>query len=108
MLSRRSDRVPTVLLAAEGLRPKASGIGRVARLTARVLAEQQAQGRVRARALALNDADPIRDLGLPVQVCSGSRARFVLECARAAVECTHFLYDATSVARAHPAWFYPA
>jgi phosphatidyl-myo-inositol dimannoside synthase len=108
MLAKRSDRTPTVLLAAEGLRPKASGIGRVARLTAKVLAEQHAQGRLRARALALNDTTATGDLGLPVQVCAGSRARFVLECARAAVECSHFLHDATSVARAHPKWFYPS
>jgi phosphatidylinositol alpha-1,6-mannosyltransferase len=100
-------KVPSVLLAAEGLMPKASGIGRVARLVAKVLAEEQHKGRLHVRALALNDDVRAADLGIRVQVCGGSRRRFVLACAAAAIDCSHYIHDAVSVARAQPHWLWP-
>jgi phosphatidylinositol alpha-1,6-mannosyltransferase len=95
------------MLAAEGLMPKASGIGRVARLVAKVLAEEQHKGRLHVRALTLNDDVRAADLGIRVRCCGGSRARFVLECAAAAVDCSHYVHDAVSVARAQPHWLWP-
>jgi phosphatidylinositol alpha-1,6-mannosyltransferase len=99
--------VPRVLLAAESLQPRASGIGRVARLTARVLAERARRGEVQFRALALNDEAPATDLDTSITACRGSRVRFVLECQRAALDCTHFIYDFAGMARAHPFWARP-
>ena len=95
---------PVVLLAAEGLSPKASGIGRVARLVTKVLVELAERGRISLRALTLNDPSDSAELGVAVQSCRGSRARFLFECTRAALDCSHFIYDAVSVARAHPRW----
>lgn len=102
-----SRSAPRVLLVAESLRPIASGIGRVARLTTRVLAEYAARGAITLRALSLSDAPGGCDLPVAVRACSGSRARFVLECQRAALDCTHFIYDFAGMARAHPTWIWP-
>lgn len=98
--------LPRVLLAAESLGQGANGIGRVARLTAKVLAEQARAGALEVRAIALRDETP-PDLDLPVTVFRGSRARFVVECQRAALRCTHFVYDFAGMARAHPRWMRP-
>jgi phosphatidylinositol alpha-1,6-mannosyltransferase len=98
---------PVVLLAAEGLDPKASGIGRVARLVAKVMAEEAERGRLVLRVLTLTDPSDANDLGVLRKSCRGSRARFVFECTRAAIDCSHFVYDAVSVARAHPHWLWP-
>lgn len=105
--SQRTKKRPVVLLAAEGLQPKASGIGRVARLVARVLVEEAQRGRLELRALTLNDPSGANALGLAAESCGGSRIRFLFECTRAALDCSHFVYDAVSVARAHPHWFRP-
>ena len=72
-------RLPRVMLAAESLRPGASGIGRVARLVARVLADEARAGRLQAHALALNDPEPVTDLRLEVRSARGSRPRFVAQ-----------------------------
>jgi phosphatidyl-myo-inositol dimannoside synthase len=98
---------PVVLLAAEGLEPKASGIGRVARLMAKVLTEQAQLGRLELRALTLSDPGDDNDFGLAARSCRGSQLRFLLENMRAARDCSHFIYDAVSVARAHPHWLPP-
>jgi phosphatidylinositol alpha-1,6-mannosyltransferase len=90
------------VVAAESLQAAASGIGRVARLTLKVLAEQAQAGRIALRAIALSDESPVRDWGVPVTACRGSRARFVVECQRAALDATHFIYDFAGMARAHP------
>jgi phosphatidylinositol alpha-1,6-mannosyltransferase len=99
--------VPRVLLAADSLLPSANGIGRVARLSARVLADLAGRGELQARAIALSDSIAAADLGLPVTSFQGSRARFVLACQSAAVSCTHFVYDFAGMARAHPRWMRP-
>ena len=93
---------PKVVLAAESLQRGASGIARVARLMARVIAEEVRAGRVVAQALALNDAQPAHDLGLPVATARGSRVRFVA--ALHALAATHdaCVYDFAGIARAHP------
>jgi phosphatidylinositol alpha-1,6-mannosyltransferase len=94
--------VPKVLLAAESLRRGASGIARVARLMARVLAEESRAGRLHAHAIALNDATPATDLGIPVQTAAGSRVRFVAEVQAGAFSSDAVLYDFAGMARAHP------
>lgn len=99
--------VPRVLLAADSLLPSANGIGRVARLTARVLAELAGRGELQARAIALSDDTGASDLGLPISVYRGARSGFVLACQRAALSCTHFIYDFAGMARAHPRWMRP-
>lgn len=98
---------PRVFIAADSFLPIASGIGRVARLTGKLLGEVAAQQNLQVQALALSDARPAVDLGITVQACAGSRARFVLECQRAALTSTHFVYDFAGMARAHPWWFRP-
>jgi phosphatidylinositol alpha-1,6-mannosyltransferase len=95
-------RLPRVMLAAESLRRGASGIGRVARLVARVLADEVRAGRLEAHALALNDPGPVTDLGLEVRTARGSRPRFVAEVHAAAARSDAFIYDFAGMARAHP------
>jgi phosphatidylinositol alpha-1,6-mannosyltransferase len=98
---------PRVLLATDSLLPSANGIGRVARLTARVLADLAHRGELQARAISLSDDRAATDLGLPIKAFHGSRARFVLACQTAALGCTHFVYDFAGMARAHPRWMRP-
>ena len=92
---------PRLLLAVESLEPGRGGICRVARLMARVLAEEQAAGRLGASAIALADRDVDPSLDIHVRPAGGSRGRFVLDVQRAAFTHTHFAYDSASMARAH-------
>lgn len=94
--------IPSVLLAAESLAPGNGGICRVARLMARVLAKEHAQGRIRVEALALSDAK--QSVGLwpfPVTTCNRSRLRFVWEVQKARWRQSHVIYDFAGIARAH-------
>lgn len=68
---------------------------------ARVIAEEAADGRIEAEALVLR-GDEGGDLGLRVTTASGSRLRFVAAIHRAALTSSHFVYDFTGIARAHP------
>ncbi|SRR5579883_67546 len=93
--------IPHVLVGAESLIAGNGGIARLARLTARVLAEEHAQNRLRVSAVTLCDPAPATDIGLPIRPMSGSRARFVWSVQKAALRCSHFLYDFLGMARAH-------
>jgi len=68
---------------------------------ARVIAEEAAAGRIDAEALTLR-GDEGGDLGLKITTASGSRPRFVAAVHRAALAGSHFVYDFTGIARAHP------
>lgn len=89
-----------VLLVADSFEQGANGIARVARLMARVLAEEIALGHVEGEAVALRGGGE----GLPIEVRSmrGSRIALVAAVHRAALTHSHFLYDFTGIARAHP------
>lgn len=90
-----------ICFATESLAAKDSGIGRVARLCARVIAEKVQQGECSMRLLALNDSESLPDWGEPTIPARGSRLRFVWEANQALLSCTHFLYDFLGMARAH-------
>jgi phosphatidylinositol alpha-1,6-mannosyltransferase len=90
------------MLGADSLARGASGIGRVARLTARVLGDEMRAGRLEAEAVVLSDAAAADDLGIPVRTVRGSRLKFAYELQRAALHCSHFIYDFCGIARAHP------
>jgi len=68
---------------------------------AKVLAEEEGRGRVDLQALTLSDAEPFADLGVHARTAGGSRRRYVLDIHRAALSCSHFLYDFLGMARAH-------
>ncbi|MHB1421802.1 MAG: glycosyltransferase family 4 protein [Gemmataceae bacterium] len=93
--------LPQVLMAAESLRAANSGIARLARLTARILAEECAEDRLHARAVTLSDSAPADGIGLPIRPMSGSRTRFVWNVQKASFRCSHFLYDFLGMSRAH-------
>jgi len=90
-----------VCLGAYSLRPGHGGIARVARLMARVLAEELAGQARPVRALTLGDADPVEDLGLPVRPARTSRLRFVAGALWAGLGCRHFLFDGCQLAQVH-------
>jgi len=90
-----------VFFGAESLSVGKGGIAQLARLTAKVLDEEVAAGRLDVRCLALNDRKPPDEFALQARVASGSRARFVYEVNKAAFSHSHFLYDALGMARAH-------
>ena len=90
-----------VMIGADSLERGASGIGRVARLMARVLAEEVRGGTLSAEGVALNDRTAPRDLGIPARTAQASRLRFVSSMLKASLTHTHFLYDFTGIARAH-------
>lgn len=91
-----------ILLATESLRPTSSGIGRVARLMAAVLAERARTQVLDVSALALNDPEPAADTGLVTRTAGGSRARYVAGVQLAALRSTHAIYDFAGMGRAHP------
>jgi phosphatidylinositol alpha-1,6-mannosyltransferase len=93
--------VPRVVLAVDSLAQTASGIARVARLMARVIVDEAAHGRIEAEALVLC-SDEGADLGIKITAAGGSRPRFVAAIHRAALTSSHFVYDFTGIARAHP------
>jgi phosphatidylinositol alpha-1,6-mannosyltransferase len=76
------------------------GIARVARLMARVLAEEAAAGLLRARALVFLDQS-VPDTPIPAWTARGGKVRFTWEVHKAALSADHFLYDHLGIARAH-------
>lgn len=91
-----------VTLGVESLLAGRGGICRVARLMALVLAEEVAEGRLKADAVALTDETSPPDVRLPVRCKNGSRVRFVADVWKAASRSSHFIYDFLGMARAHP------
>jgi phosphatidyl-myo-inositol dimannoside synthase len=90
-----------VCLSAESLSAGNGGICRVARLMAKVLAEEAAAGRLRANALVLSDRERPADAMLPTRIMRGSRGAFFVANQAAAVNHTHFIYDFLGLTRAH-------
>jgi phosphatidylinositol alpha-1,6-mannosyltransferase len=90
-----------LFLGAESLAGGNGGIARLARLTARVVGDEVAAGRLRARGLALGEPGGPAEFGFPVGTARRSRPRFLLEAHRAALACSHFQYDFLGMARAH-------
>lgn len=90
-----------LLLAAESLAAKNSGIGRVARLMAMILAERRAGSDVRLRGVGLSDRVD-HPLEWPwVTPCSGGRLEYVLRVQTDGRRAQSVLYDSLSMARAH-------
>lgn len=89
-----------VFLGSATLRAGNGGIARVARLMDRILAEEMAADRLKARAASYLDCN-LPDVRLPLKTACGSRLRFLGQVHKAALSSTHFLYDSISVARAH-------
>jgi phosphatidylinositol alpha-1,6-mannosyltransferase len=90
--------------------PGNGGICVVARLMARVMADQAAAGRLDARALMFGDSVATGDLGISVRTARSSRLRYVIANFAAARAATHFIYDWVGMARAHwrlPPWARP-
>ncbi|MGH8127395.1 MAG: glycosyltransferase family 4 protein [Gammaproteobacteria bacterium] len=91
-----------VLLAAESLAAKNSGIGRVARLMAQVLAEHAVESGVRMRGVSLSDRhDDALEWDLITTACAGSRLKYVACVQVTGVRSSSVFYDSLSMARAH-------
>ncbi|MFL5240830.1 MAG: glycosyltransferase family 4 protein [Gemmataceae bacterium] len=88
-----------LFLGAISLQPGTGGIARVARLMARVLAEEFAPNELPVRAHTLADGVVSGELGLPVTQSYGSRVRFSLQAMWAIRECQHYLYDGCQLAQ---------
>ena len=89
------------LLAAESVVAKSSGIGRVARLMAKVFSEICEEGGCRLRGVSLSDP---RNLALDwpwVHPCGGDRWRYVLQVQARGLVSRKIFYDSLSMARAH-------
>jgi hypothetical protein len=100
--SRRLQRTGTkVLLGAYSMLPGTGGISRVARLLAKVLSEQQQTDLIRLRGLTLGDGQVPADLDLPVALARGSKLLVSLRALRAALTCSHFMYDGCHLAQVH-------
>lgn len=95
---------PRILLAAERFAAGNSGIARVARLMARVLAEEARAGRLDVEGLSLSDAETPPGLDLPVTACGGSRLKFVSHTCRAAFRCSHLVFDFLGMCRSRGAF----
>jgi phosphatidylinositol alpha-1,6-mannosyltransferase len=83
------------------LMPGAGGIARVARLMARVLAEEAAQSGRPARALILGDDRSPADISLPAAVARHSRVWFTAQALKASLRCRHFVFDGCQLAQVH-------
>ncbi|MEO0882820.1 MAG: glycosyltransferase family 4 protein [Pseudomonadota bacterium] len=80
------------------LEPGRGGIGRVARMTAKSMAEEG----VRAEALSFLDAQPHHIGNIRTKAAKGSRLKYIGLCYQAERQCDTFLYDSVGMARAHP------
>ena len=78
-----------------------SGIGRVAWLIARVVAEEIQAGQLSARGIALSDAAAPPDFPIRVATADRSRLKYVAAVTWAQFTHTHFVYDFLGMARAH-------
>lgn len=76
------------------------GISRVARMSARALAEEGYD----VALLSLLDREPIALPGLQVRVCYGSKLLFTARNFVSTISSSAMLYDALGVSRAHPRW----
>ena len=90
-----------VFIGAESFAPKASGIGRVARLVAKVLGEEVRDGHLEVSGNALNDSQPSREFGFPLDSSQGSHWRFVRHSYAACLSRAACIYDHLGIARAH-------
>jgi len=95
------DPATRLSLAVTSLLPGHGGIARVARLMARVLADEADAGRVRLRAIGLYDEQAIGDLGVALVAARGSRLRFTVAVQAAALRSSHCLADSLAMVRAH-------
>ena len=89
------------MLAAESLAAKDSGIGRVARLMAKVLSEHLAEHRAALRGISLSD-EPGDLSEWPWAVsCAGNRLAYVLRLQARGLRASSMVYDSLSMARGH-------
>lgn len=96
---KRIENVPTMLLAADSLAPKNSGIGRVARLMARFLSDSLSVERWSSVSFA--DTSVFRWGNERSYSAAGSRLRYVWQVQRYGWTSDWVLYDSLSMARAH-------
>jgi phosphatidylinositol alpha-1,6-mannosyltransferase len=94
--------MPRVLLGAGSIDPGNGGICRVARLMAKVLAEERDAGRLDVTAEVYEDKTPTGQFGFPVRTANRSKAGFLLNVHRSAFSCSHAIYDSDGMARARP------
>jgi phosphatidylinositol alpha-1,6-mannosyltransferase len=90
-----------ILFGAMTLKAGAGGIARVARLMARVVAEEADQLGRRARVLVLGDDQVETDVPLPAALAGRSRLLFAARALRASLRCRHFIYDGCHLAQVH-------
>lgn len=92
-----------LFLGATLLAPGQGGIARVARMTARALAEKYANVEV----LSYLDKDEVEISGANVRSARGSRLAYLAQCHLAALRNSHCIYDSVGAARAHPRFGWP-
>ena len=93
--------IPRFFMGFESVRAGNGGVSRVARLMARVLAEEALAGRCTVDGVVLSDRTPSPGLGVQFQLAKGSRAKFVAAVSSALFSQTHFVYDCAGMARSH-------
>ena len=92
-------RRPRVFFGSALVAPGRGGIARVARMTARALAESGAE---RVEGLSYLDRRSIDVAGLRMRPAFGSKLLYALLAHRHGLRATHAIYDSVGVARAHP------
>lgn len=91
-----------IFIGAESFALKASGIGRVARLVAKVLGEElESRPDWVAHGCALNDTADNSEFGFPVAAANRSRLRFLRQSLASRVSHSAYIYDHLGLARAH-------
>ena len=89
-----------ILLAVHSLLPGNGGISRVARLTAKVLEQEMADGRLSAHAEVFSDPELVADIHLRMRTARGSRIRFLLAVRSAGLSHNKMMFDHLGMARA--------
>ncbi len=90
-----------IFLASQSLKAGNGGIARVARLMARVLAEEQENGRLSFQSLTFKDLTQPQDILSNGRLARGSKLRFIYEIQKATINHSHFIYDFLGMSRAH-------
>lgn len=90
-----------IVLGAISLEAGNGGIARVARLVARVLAEEQQTQLKKVDVLDFADRASPPDLGLPISLSGGSKLRFYFQAFRAAQASRYFIHDGCHLSQVH-------
>lgn len=97
----KQSRITRCVIGADTLQRVDSGIGRVGRLIAKVLAELHEEKTIDLELVAYRDTAEVVDTDCPTTICWGSRVKYLFEITKRIFTADVFFYDFLGMAQAH-------